>query len=102
MEDLSWKDDSYSVGQKIPYFKEYKESSPCSQNPGTGPYPEQLNPVYTCTHYLSKEFAHVYVGVHMTHSNQIGEDSFFFKKETTVIRNTTSRHCGWSFLSVVI
>jgi hypothetical protein len=41
MQNIIWKTDSHSAYQKNPAsFMEPEGSSPCSQKPATGPYPE--------------------------------------------------------------
>jgi hypothetical protein len=40
VQNIIWKADCYSAYQKISLFMEPEGSSPCSQNPATGPYSE--------------------------------------------------------------
>jgi hypothetical protein len=50
----SWEAAYCAAIQEIPSnFKEPEGSSPYSQEPSTGPYPEPFNPVHTIPSYLS-------------------------------------------------
>jgi len=40
VQDIIWKADYHSAYQKNPFFVEPEGSSPCSQEPSTGPYSE--------------------------------------------------------------
>jgi len=43
VQNIIWKADCHSAYKRNPFFMEHEVSSPCSQKPATGPYPEPTN-----------------------------------------------------------